>query len=120
MKKINSKNNFTKNKGVIIPLIKAKKTSRNDVILDPKGFFIIEIHDKEIIVEYYTNVYKNKKIVSGKLKKVFYGTNADALCDAISKHIMDIRPEHYMYLGRELVKAQYAIVNNKKYVQGGC
>lgn len=120
MKKINSKNNFTKNKGVIIPLIKAKKTSRNDVILDPKGFFIIEIHDKEIIVEYYTNVYKNKKIVSGKLKKVFYGTNADALCDTISKHIMDIRPEHYMYLGRELVKAQYAIVNNKKYVQGGC
>ena len=120
MKKINSKNNFTKNKGIIIPLIKAKKTSRNDVILDPKGFFIIEIHDKEIIVEYYTNVYKNKKIVSGKLKKVFYGTNADALCDTISKHIMDIRPEHYMYLGRELVKAQYAIVNNKKYVQGGC
>ena len=88
--------------------------------MDPKGFFVIEIHDREIIVEYYTNVYKNKKIVSGKLKKVFSGTNADALCDTISNHIPHMRPEHYMYLGRELIKAQYAIVNNKKYIQGGC
>ena len=120
IKKIVYNQNIKNNKEVIIPLIKAKKTSKNDVILDPKGFFVIEIHDREIIVEYYTNVYKNKKIVSGKLKKVFSGTNADALCDTISKHITYMRPEHYMYLGRELIKAQYAILNNKKYVQGGC
>lgn len=120
IKKISSNNNLKNNEGIVIPLIKAKKTSKNDVILDPKGFFVIEIRDKEIIVEYYTNIYRNNKIVTGKLKKVFSGTNADALCDTISKHIKYMRPEHYMYLGGELIKAQYAIVNNIKYVQGGC
>lgn len=120
IKKISYNHNIKNNEEFIIPLIKAKKTSKNDVILDPKGFFIIEIHGKEIIVEYYTNIYKNKKIVSGKLKKVFSGTNAGALCDTISNNINYLRPEHYMYLGRELIKAQYALVSNKKYVQGGC
>ena len=94
IKKISSNNNLKNNEGIVIPLIKAKKTSKNDVILDTKGFFVIEIRDKEIIVEYYTNIYKN--------------------------NIKYMRPEHYMYLGRELIKAQYAIVNNIKYVQGGC
>ena len=103
-----------------VPLIKAKKTPQKDIILDSKGFFIIEVHDKEISVEYYTNVYKDKRIISGNLKKVFSGIKADALCDTILKHVTDIRPEHYMYLGRELIRAQYALENKKKYVQGGC
>jgi hypothetical protein len=103
-----------------IPLIKAVKTPQKDVILDPKGFFIIEIVGKEIRVEYYSNVYKNKRIVSGILRMVFSGTKSDALSDTIVKHIPDLRPEHYMYLGRELQKAQYALEKNKKYIQGGC
>ena len=105
-----------------IPLIKAVKTPRKDVVLDPKGFFVIEIDNKisEIRVEYYSNVYRNKKIVSGKLEKVFQGKKADALCDTIAKHIPGLLPTHFMYLGRELQKAQNALENNKKYVQGGC
>ncbi|MCK5459154.1 MAG: DUF4346 domain-containing protein [Thermoplasmatales archaeon] len=31
-----------------------------------------------------------------------------------------LRAEHYMYLGRELQRAQCALEKNKKYVQGGC
>lgn len=103
-----------------IPLIIAKKTSRKNVVLDSKGFFVIEIHDKKINVEYYTNIYKENKIVSGKLTKVFSGKKANALSDTIAKHIPNLRSEHYMYLGRELQKAQYALEKNKKYVQGGC
>ena len=103
-----------------VPLIKAKKTPQKDVILDPKGFFVIELNDEEIRVEYYSNVYKNNQIVTGKIEKVFYGVKADALCDMIAKHVPDIRPEHYMYLGRELLKAQYSLETKKKYVQGGC
>ena len=105
-----------------IPLIKAKKTPEKDVTLDPNGFFVIEINRerKQIHVEYYSNVYKDNRIVSGKLEKVFSGDKADALCDTITKHVPRLLPEHYMYLGRELQKAQYALEQNKKYTQGGC
>ena len=103
-----------------VPLIKAEKTSRKDVILDDAGFFVIEVRKKEIIVEYYSNVYKKSRIVSGHLEMVFSGENSDALSDTIAKNIPDLRAEHYMYLGRELQKAQYALEKNKKYIQGGC
>jgi len=103
-----------------IPLIKAKKTREKDVILDPKGFFVIEVDANGIRLEYYSNVYRNKRIVSGHLETVFIGTKADALCDSIAHHVPGLRPEHYLYLGRELQKAQLAFEQKKKYVQGGC
>jgi hypothetical protein len=104
-----------------IPLYKAEKIPKKDVILDPNGFFVIEVNNqKKIRVEYYSNVYKNKMIVSGILEKVFIGNKADALCDTISKNVPDLLPTHYMYLGRELQRAQCAINNDREYVQGGC
>jgi glycosylphosphatidylinositol transamidase (GPIT) subunit GPI8 len=105
-----------------IPLIKAEKTSNKNILLDPKGFFVIELDKKsqEIRVEYYTNVYKNKRIVSGILQKIFIGKKADALCDTIVKNVPQLLPIHYMYLGRELKTAQYSLENNEKYIQGGC
>jgi hypothetical protein len=103
-----------------VPLIKSKKTMGKDVILDPNGFFVIEVYDKGIRVEYYSNVYKNKRIVSGHLEKVFIGTKADALSDTIAKYVSKLRPEHYLYLGRELQCAQNAFEQKSKYSQGGC
>ena len=103
-----------------VPLIKAVKTPRKDVVLDSSGFFVIEVHEKEIRVEYYSNVYKNNKIASGILEKVFSGVKADVLSDTITKHVPNLRSEHYMYLGRELQRAQCALEKKKKYVQGGC
>jgi len=103
-----------------VPLIKAEKTQRKDVVLDNEGFFVIEVRNSEIIVEYYSNVYKDKRIVSGSLENVFSGNKADALSDTIVKYVPNLRAEHYMYLGRELQKAQDALEENKKYVQGGC
>lgn len=103
-----------------IPLIEAKKTPQKDVSLDPNGFFIIEVSNTSIRVEYYTNVYRQKKIVSGKLQKVFTGTKADALCDTIASHVPRLLPEHYLYLGRELRRAQCHFEQRKKYIQDGC
>jgi hypothetical protein len=103
-----------------VPLVEAKKTMEKDVILDPNGFFVIEVHGKGIRIEYYSNVYKNKRIVSGRLEKVFVGTRADALSDTIAQHTPRLRPEHYLYLGRELQSAQNAFEQKKKYSQGGC
>jgi len=40
--------------------------------------------------------------------------------DSIEKNVPSLRPEHYMYLGRELQKAEVALEENKKYIQGGC
>ena len=105
----------------VIPMVEAKKTLRKDVILDPAGFFIIEVkRDTEIRVEYYSNVYKEGRIVSGKLEKVFVGTKADALGDSIAVHVSDLRQEHYIYLGRELQRAQRALDESLVYEQGGC
>jgi hypothetical protein len=105
-----------------VPLIKAEKTPRKDVILDPSGFFVIEVDrkQKKIRVEYYSNVYRDSRIVSGNLEKVFSGNKADALCDTIVRYVPGLLPEHYMYLGREIQRAQCALEKNKKYVQGGC
>lgn len=105
-----------------IPLIRAKKINKKDIVLDPNGFFVIEIDRKkdEIRVEYYSNVYRGKKIVSGNIKKVFSGKKADALCDTIVTNVPDLLPTHYMYLGRELQRAQCALEKNNKYIQGGC
>jgi hypothetical protein len=105
-----------------IPLIHAKKTSEKDVILDPNGFFVIEVDkkQKQIRVEYYSNVYKKNKIVSGVLEKVFLGKKAGSLCDTILKNVPVLIPTHYTYLGRELQRAQCSLEKNKKYIQGGC
>jgi hypothetical protein len=105
-----------------VPLIKASKTPEKDVELDSNGFFVIEVDRKEnqIRVEYYSNVYKKEKIVSGDLQKIFVGKKTDALCDTIVKNVPSLLPEHYMYLGREIQRAQCALEKNKKYVQGGC
>ena len=105
-----------------IPLIIAEKTPEKYVKLDPEGFFVIELDKKEnqIRVEYYSNVYKKERIVSGSLQKVFTGKKTDALCDTIAKHIPNLQVEHYMYLGREIQKAENALNKNEKYIQGGC
>jgi hypothetical protein len=105
----------------IVPLIHGKKTPRKDVKLDPAGFFIIEVkRDTEIRVEYYSNVYKDGRIVSGRLEKVFVGNKADAIGDSIVNNVGDLRKEHYIYLGRELQKAEQALISNSIYEQGGC
>jgi hypothetical protein len=105
-----------------VPLIKAKKIPQKDVILDPNGFFVIEINREkiEIRVEYYSNVYKKDKIVSGILEIVFTGNKADSLCDTIAKNVPNLLPTHYMYLGRELQRAEFSLEKNVKYFQGGC
>jgi len=103
-----------------VPLFEAKKTSEKDVTLDPAGFFVVEVYAKGVRVEYYSNVYKERRIVSGHLQKVFTGTKADALSDTIATHVPNLRPEHYLYLGRELQKAQQAFEQKKPYEQGGC
>jgi len=103
-----------------VPLYAARKTTEKNVMLDPAGFFVIELYAEGIRVEYYSNVYRGKRIVSGRLEAVFTGKKADALCDTIASHVPVLLPTHYLYLGRELQRAQEAFAGKRKYVQGGC
>ena len=104
-----------------IPLIKAKKTMEKDVILDPNGFFVIEVYDKGIRIEYYSNVYKNKRIVSGRLEKVFIGTKADALSDTIAQHVPQITTRALSVSGARVAKRTESRLNKRRSTsQGGC
>lgn len=111
---------MNKEKTPIIPVITAEKTKEKDVILDEKGFFVIELVQNKINVEFYHNVIKDEKIVSGKLQKIFTGVSAAALSDTIAKHVPLLRPEHYLYLGRELQRAEDALKQHKAFDQDGC
>lgn len=103
-----------------VPVIVAKKTKEKDVVLDKKGFFVIELVDDQIQVEFYHNVIKNQRIVSGKLTKIFVGSSAAAISDTIARHIPGLRSDHLLYLGRELMRAELALKNNESFEQDGC
>lgn len=103
-----------------VPLIEARKTKQSEIMLDKKGFFVIELIQDHIQVEYYQNVVKDKRIVSGKLKKIFVGTSAAALCDTIASHVHGVQSDHLLYLGREIMRAEYALTHQQHYEQDGC
>lgn len=75
--------------------------------IDPRGNFVIEVFDKEIIVKHYDG--------DGLFLQEFKGKNAQEIRQQIFSFITDI--SHAIYLGSELYKAEYAIKNNKNYVQ---
>jgi hypothetical protein len=103
-----------------VPLYVARKTAEKDVVLDPAGFFVIEVGKEGVRVEFFSNVYQGSRIVSGRLEAVFTGVRADALCDTIAGRVPVLLPVHYLYLGRELQRAQMAFEKKEGYVQGGC
>jgi hypothetical protein len=100
-----------------IPVIDADETYTLQKNLDPNGFFVIELRNDMIFVEYYKNIIKNEKIVSGDLQKIFRGVNAELLSNAILLETEELQKDHYMYLGRELSKAEYALHSHTTYEQ---
>lgn len=104
-----------------VPVIEAKKTSKSDMILDPAGFVVIEVYDGAVHVEFYENVMREGKIVSGKLCFVVEGFDAAALCDSFAFEIGEkLRPEHLLYVGREIQRACDSLKNGCTFVQDGC
>lgn len=74
---------------------------------DERGYFFIETGDDGIQVTLY-----NKE---GVEQKVFQGTSANGLRDAICFHTSNI--EHAFYLGQEIAKAEIAYKNELPYIQ---
>jgi thymidylate synthase len=76
---------------------------------DHRGYYIIEVKDGEIFVDHYSPE-------SQRLGQ-YHGKTAQELTDALALHHAASDPYHYMYLGRELQKAEFALQNGLTYVQ---
>ena len=110
--------------------------SNREIDLDPLGYFIIKVNNKEriIIVEHYLNKIDRKGIAidpitnkpiectskeERKLNKVFQGHTAKEIGIFITEkdaHLIS-KFDHALYLGRELQKAEECIRNNVRYIQ---
>jgi len=110
--------------------------SDRNINLDPKGYFIIKIdaNKKNIIVEHYLNKIDsdgyavdpstNEPIKCNsnskrKYSSIFSGKSAKELGIMIIEKRNDLisKFDHALYLGRELQKAEYCMLNQKNYIQ---
>jgi dihydropteroate synthase-like protein len=86
---------------------------------------VIETIKPMIERKFYVKIYVNKKemmiivdiISDDKIIKRFKGKNALGLGRAITRELGAISPEHAMYIGYELSKAELALKLDKSYIQ---
>ena len=83
----------------------------NNVVLDKKGFFIIHIDRdrRRIICEHYDN--------TGRKTTEIIGTSASAIYKTAIKLGLVSRLDHAAYLGKELARAECALVHETRYEQ---
>lgn len=113
------------------------KLSKRFIDLDPGGYFIIYL-DREaglICAKHFTNVIDERGLavdpetgkpipVRGKVERahtiVFSGRTAKELCVEVfeqNQPSLVTRLDHAAYLGREFVRAEFALVTGVVYVQ---
>ena len=81
------------------------------LVTDPMGYLVI-YPDRirgHLVLEHYTNL--------GVLDRVFEGTSPTALYATVIEAELISRLDHAAYLGRELARAEYALLNHSEYVQ---
>ena len=76
---------------------------------DPRGYFVIRVEGGEISVHHATP--------DGFTPFAFTGTRAKTLGQQIVLAGLASLPEHLIYLGRELQKAEFALETGRSYVQ---
>ncbi|MFB8789435.1 MAG: DUF4346 domain-containing protein [Potamolinea sp.] len=113
------------------------KLSKRHLDLDPGGYFIIYL-DREakiICAKHFTNVIDERglaidpetgKVIpaKGKVERtqctLFPGRTAKELCVVIFEETQPCPVtmfDHAAYLGREFVRAEFALINGQEYVQ---
>jgi thymidylate synthase len=75
--------------------------------IDPRGSFVIEVIDGEILAKHID--------ANGLFLQEFRGKTARELRDQISRFISD--PTHGIYLGSELYRAEQALKNKTEFIQ---
>lgn len=111
--------------------------SKRDIQLDPDGYFIIYLNQKDglICADHYTNVINDQglavdpdtgEVIACKSSKprmpthTFTGKTAKEIC---VKLLEKTKPsplsmlDHAAYLGREFMRAEYALKTGEEYIQ---
>jgi ferredoxin len=93
-------------------VIEASYDDSKEFVLDPKGYFLIKLdrEGKKIEVAFCEKPNEISLTVKGDNPLEIYQT-------IINKEKLDIRKDHYAYLGRELQKAYTALREGVEYVQ---
>ena len=116
--------------------INDKKLSQRNIVLDPSGYFIIKIdqRNKRIVVEHFLNNIDSKGIAldpltnkpiqcdkqnKRKYNKIFEGNTAKEIGILITEKNNNLisKLDHALYLGRELQKAEECLLKNDEYIQ---
>jgi len=116
--------------------INDKKLSQRNIVLDPSGYFIIKIdqRNKRIVVEHFLNNIDSKGIALDPLtnkpiqcdkqnkrqyNKIFEGNTAKEIGILITEKNNNLisKLDHALYLGRELQKAEECLMKNDEYIQ---
>ncbi len=114
-----------------------RELSNRHIDLDPNGYFIIYV-DREaglICAKHYTNIINDRglavdpetgKVIPAKGKvtrtstTLFTGRTAKEVCVKLFEHTQPCPVgmfDHAAYLGRELVRAEIALLSGAEYVQ---
>ena len=113
-----------------------KKLSQRNIVLDPLGYFIIKIDqkNKRLVVEHFLNNIDSKGIALDPLtnkpiqcdkqnkrqyNKIFEGNTAKEIGILITEENNNLisKLDHALYLGRELQKAEECLLKNDEYIQ---
>lgn len=114
-----------------------EQLSKRHIELDPGGYFIIYLdRDAHLIcAKHYTNIINEQglavdpatgKVIpaKGKVERtatyVYSGRTAKELCAKILEETQPCpitKLDHAGYLGRELVRAEYALITGQDYIQ---
>ena len=81
----------------------------HEIMLDPRGNFLVQAENKEIVVTHYSP--------DGNKLQIYRGKNAKDIYTQLAKNEALSQSDHWAYMGAELMKAEIALRNNLPYVQ---
>jgi len=82
-----------------------------DIKLDQAGYFVIKVNHSENII--YAEHYNYEKIILRTIR----GRDARSLYWTILENKWISSMSHAAYLGKELMRAEYALINRETYLQ---
>ena len=96
----------------------AKYDRIKDWVIDPKGYFLIDIDKKKKILKVgYCTINKKKKLISSNMIAEVNGKTAIEVLNTLIKYNYISSLQHAGDMGIELCKAELAIKYNLNYIQ---